>query len=132
MNFYYVEYQTWHGNFYIGSKSGEMITDKELTDTTDNLTWENLADYYFNNGMACDFNIWWGDKKGGRVVSFFDAELFKPQTWDIKEKSGKPLDITIKTHYIKAKVSIDKILNWHDGEAAIQYLVERGLSVTRT
>lgn len=129
MKFYDHYATTYHNGVEITTyKVGTGLADDIPENTTDELTWDNLRDYYYRNGLACAFNVW--TRKKGRLVSFWGGSFFNKDTRDIKEWKS-PLNITIKHRYIEEpNVSIDYVLKWHDADQAIQYLNERGLKIS--
>ena len=130
LNFYTVITRTYHNGEYIGASRGTTCLDYEPENKTIALTWDNLDDYYYNHGMAVKFNIW--KMKKGRRVSFFVDDILplNKNKWDIKEWKTD-LNIEIRIEYRKDNLNINEVLRWHNGEQAIQYLVERGLSVLK-
>ena len=69
--------------------------------------------------------------KRGRRISFFHFELRNRKTWDIKEWKENQLDIILNIKYEEYTPSINEVLKWHNGEKAIQYLIERGLTIAK-
>lgn len=109
-------------------KCGTVLTDDIPENKTDELTWDNLNEYHYHNGLAYSFNVW--NRKKGRLVSFWNGSFFNKDTRDIKEWKS-PLNITVKHKYTeKLGVSIDYVLKWYDADKAIQYLNERGLKIS--
>lgn len=99
-----------------GTRDGELVK-------TIPLTWENVEDYLPCIGAS----VFHFGKK--RCISFFDGNLLpcRPKS-DIWERKGKELNLTLEFHNVVAPFSLDKILNHYDGEKAIQFLLERGIS----
>ena len=128
MKFYNCYVTTYHNGVEITTKYyGTMLTDDTPETKTDKLTWNNLNEYYYQNGLALPFNVW--NCKKGRVVSFFNGSFFNKNKRDIKEWKT-PLNITVTYKYIeRLGVSIDYVLKWHDIDKAIQYLNEHGLKI---
>lgn len=128
MKFYNCYATTYHNGVEIITKNyGTILTDDIPENKTDKLTWENLNEYYYQNGLALPFNVW--NCKKGRMVSFFNSSFFNKNKRDIKEWKT-PLNIIVTYEYIeKPNVSIDYVLKWHDIDKAIQYLNERGLKI---
>jgi len=128
MEFYNHYTTTYHNGVKVASKMcGTMLTEDIPENRTDELTWDNLDKYYYENSLALPFNVWNG--KRGRLVSFFNGSLFNKDKRDIKEWKT-PLNITIKHEYKKKLgVSIDYVLKWYDVDKAIQYLNEHGLKI---
>lgn len=129
MKFYNHYVTTYHNGVEIAHKMcGTVLVDEAPENRTDELTWDNLTEYYRHNGLALPFNVW--HRKKGRLVSFFDGSLFNKDKRDIKEWKT-PLNITVKHEYReKLGVSIEYVLKWFDVDKAIQYLNERGLKIS--
>lgn len=129
MKFYDHYTITYHNGVEVATTAcGTLLTDEAPENRTDELTWDNLDEYYYHNGIALPFNVW--RLKKGRLVSFFDGSFFNKDKRDIKEWKT-PLNITVKHRYVeKLGVSIDYVLKWYDADKAIQYLNERGLKIS--
>lgn len=130
MKFYNHYVTTYRNGVEIMSKMHNTILTNDIPENkTDELTWDNLNDYYREHGLELPFGIW--HFKKGRVILFHDGSLFDKYTRDIIEwKKKKPLNITIKHEYKETNVSIDYVLKWYDADKAIQYLNERGLKIS--
>ena len=128
LEFYRIRSTTYHNGEIINSHNKAVIlTDKEMATETYNFTWENLTELYHEHGLECGFNIW--NFKKGRRVSFFSNAFFKKNHYDVKEWKHPNLNITLVVKYTPFEPSINYVLNWHNAEAACQYLKERNLSV---
>ncbi len=103
---------------------GTGLTDSIPENTVDTLEWDNLSEYYHKHGLSLPFSVYTGKK--GRLVSFFSDITHR----DLKEWR-EPLNLTVKHEYVETTVSIEYVLSWHDGEKAIQYLLERGLQIMK-
>ena len=88
------------------------------------LDWDNISDFYRFNGLGCGFNLW--TTKKGKIISFFNYNIFKKETWDVKEWKSK-LNLLVSWEYTELHPSIDYILKYHDSDMAIKYLKERNL-----
>lgn len=101
-----------------------LVIKDEITDDNDKLhtteiTWDNCE-------TELDYGVWSIiHTKHGRVAYLRDA--YFPFA---RERLGQPIDIIKTVTYSEAIVSIDDIVKYGDGETAIQYLIERGLSVS--
>ena len=128
LKFYTIYYTTYHNGTEITTKSAQTLCDEsQVEEWRKTFTWENLTELYYEiGGLACGFNIW--DFKRGRIVSFYDGSLFGDRA-DVKEWKHKELNIEVKCEWHEWSPSIAKILEWHDGEKAIQYLNERNLRI---
>lgn len=103
--------------------NGTILTEKEPENHVDVITWDNLSEYYKNHGLQLPFSLW--NFKKGRQISFY-----RWTSRDLKEWKDE-LYITAHYEYIETNPSIQYILNWHNGSAAIQYLCERGLNIIK-
>ena len=121
LKFYKCKVETYYNKEFKGSNVCFCLTENEMQSFTESLTWENLSEKYSHNGSQYFFNIW--NRKKGRQVEFFDWGYTSIKEW--KEE----LNIKIQYTYTEFTPSIDFILKWHDGDKAIQYLKERGLSI---
>ena len=119
-------YQAIYKFYYKGklaksSYSGMCLADEIPANETVTLTWDD-ADYFFHRfGLIAPFNIY--HLKKGRKICFFDI----PKA--VKEWKTKETGIEVTKTCIPYEASIKEILSYHDGEAAIKYLIERGLKV---
>jgi hypothetical protein len=119
MKFYRINYITRHNGTYIGDEVATILTNEEMQNKIIHLTWDNLKEFYHNNGLSCSFNIW--NFKKGRLVSFFSHKLPFKDYADIKEWK-KPLNIDIEVKYREYRPSIDEVLKWYDAKKAKEYL----------
>ena len=127
LHYYRVLYTTYNNGVKVGNTSGFVIADEnEIKEKTIPITWENLKEVYYNFGLELPFNIW--DFKRGRVISFFEGCLTDKNRRDIKEWKTPTLNIKLVITYETFPCSLNTILNYWDGEKAIQYLRERNLS----
>lgn len=127
LNFYRLYTTTYYKDKEVRTEyCGMTLTDTPPENFTDVLTWDNIAEKYANNGGTYPFNLW--KLRRGRRVSFFN-DFGEKIIRDIKEWKG-PLDLKVKYEYHLYTPPINKILDFYDGEKAIQYLVERGLAIT--
>lgn len=130
LQFYRIRYTTYHNGELIKSYNrAVMLTDKNMTIETYNFTWENLTELYHEHGLECAFNIW--NFKRGRRVSFFSNAFFKKNHYDIKEWKHPNLNITLVVEYTPFEPSINYVLDWHNAEAAFQYLEERKIKIIK-
>lgn len=90
------------------------------------ITWGNLADFYQKFGRVCGFEVWEASK--GKVIDFY-SNPFNGSPRRRKEWRHPELGLTFETVYRKDTPSIRTILEYGNGEKAIQYLRERGLSI---
>ena len=128
LNFYRIKYECYHNNTLINTHSGIILSDKSPEDDVVLVNWDNLSEVYQRMGGCLPFHCYKCNK--GHKVCFFDGSVFNKAYRDIKEWKS-PLNISIVIKYAEIEsMSIQEILRWHDGEKAIQYLIERGLAIT--
>lgn len=85
-----------------------------------NINWNNVDE-------ICKLDIWLPfsitKRRKGLKLFFYDDIFTNVKQWK------DDLDIEIKTTWKEYKPTIKEIMKFHDGDKAIQYLVERGLNV---
>lgn len=119
--------RTYNNKILVSEKISEIFLCEESEQPVNKsvvLNWDNISDFYRFNGVGCGFNLW--TTKKGKIVSFFNYNIFKRETWDIKEWKSK-LNLLITWEYGELNPSIDYILKYHDSDMAIKYLKERNL-----
>lgn len=125
LNFYQKRMKLYHNDdiFYVG-RYGLVLTSETPKSYKEDITWENL-DEYFRKGRL-PFSTYY-DRKKGKIFSygdkFVDNDYFSIKEWE------EPLNIQIEYDFVPVNPSIKEIMEYPDGEQAIQYLVERGLSI---
>lgn len=125
MKFYRCRYTTYHNGTRIGCIVGTKLTNEEPKEETVQITWDNLSEMYHRFSAWCEFNVW--NLKKGRVISFFTDSLFpKKDERDVKEWKTSDLGIVLEVAYEEFSPPISEVLEWHDGDAAMAYLRERG------
>lgn len=118
---YHVFYQTYHnGEFLYESGYGSLLSPTLQKNTSIDLTWENLEEWYYHHGLGIGGNLW--RSKKGRKFCFFNTNIV------IKEWK-EPLNLTVKTIYHEWRPTIQNILDYHNIDLAIQYLNEHGLGI---
>lgn len=124
MNYYKVQQTTYLNGKRIRSHCGNSLTDIEPQDSVIKITWDNLEEELPKIG-PCGCNLW--HRKRGRMLQFFPDN----SCWDfwVKEWKEPNIIIEIKITYTLTTPSLKTILEHHDGEAAIKYLLERGISI---
>jgi hypothetical protein len=94
-----------------------------------NLTWENLENFYRQNGLICNFNYW--NFKKGKLISLFHGCCLKDKrTWDIKEWKEPILNLKIKIEYKELTPTIQTIIQYPNGDLAMKYLKEQDIKLT--
>lgn len=129
LKFYRAYYTTIVKGYDMYTYCSAVLTENAPINKTIQISWKNLEEIYHDYGPCLAFNIW--NFKRGRCISFFHSELRNRKTWDIKEWKENQLDIILNIKYEEYTPSINEVLKWHDGEKAIQYLIERGLTITK-
>ena len=82
------------------------------------INWDNVLKFCENDILP------FGIRKTRKGLRLYFSDYYRTiKQW--KEN----LNIEIKTTYEECTPSIKKIINYHDGDKAIQYLVERGLNI---
>lgn len=75
-------------------------------------------------------NVSFKETKKGRVIYIYEWDWYTPIV--IKEWKPKNFEsLVIKTTYTPSQMSVKEVLESKEGELAIEYLVERGLTVIR-
>ena len=110
--------RTYYNNF--------IINESEFTEeVSTTITWENVS-IHCAKTLQRPFAIR-SCKKGKKIIfDYCDTGwIIRP----IKQWKTSSIDIVIKEKYVEWKATINDILNYRDNEKAIQYLVERGMSI---
>lgn len=81
---------------------------------------DNILNIYEKIGLYLPYGL----RKTRKRLKFYYHDYFSIKQW--KEE----LNIEIKTTWIEYKPTINELLNFDDGDKAIQYLVERGLNAS--
>lgn len=110
--------------------SGDTLLDDnsvKLVNHIDTITWDNINILW--EKYHCDCNV--KQTKKGRVLVIFD-DLFRLNVWKKFREWKDKINIPIIEENKKITVSLNKVLDWHNAEEAIQYLKEHGLSINGT
>ena len=83
--------------------------------------WDNILNIYEKIGLYLPYGL----RKTRKGLNFYYHDYFSIKQW--KEE----LNIEIKTTWIEYKPTINELLNFDDGDKAIQYLVERGINASQ-
>ena len=87
-----------------------------------NINWDNAEE------EICKLDVWlpFGitKRRKGLKLFFWDDLFTNVKQWK------EDLDIEIKTSWREYKPKIKEIIDFHDSDKAIQYLVERGLNAS--
>lgn len=131
LKFYHVKCTTYVNGIERGTNYGcEILTEEEnAKDYSVFATWENITEFYYNHALSSCFQLY--NFKRGKYLSFEDFNLFKRQTWDIAQWRHPEMKIELKFHYVEVHPSINEILRYHNGEKAMQYLLERGIGIVK-
>lgn len=117
--------------FGIATNEGYTMTDNEPKVKNDIINWDNVID---NKNKIKDFYTSVRIEKYSNyktlILIDYSKSIFAPAVLKIKEKNS-PLEIKIETSYRLSKVtSLETIIKWPNIDQAIQYLKERGLSIS--
>ena len=123
-----IKFYNKNGDLIDYDNNGMILTEKEPENHVDIITWDNLTEYYTNHSLQLPFSLW--NFKKGRRISFYGWATCNKRLHDLKEWKDE-LYITAHYEYVETHPSIQYILNWHNGAAAIQYLCERGLNIIK-
>lgn len=127
LEFYLCTAEFYYNNKLIVTRlNGELLTNEKLQDEEYDITWDNIIDTLHKLQIMGGYNIW-RKKKGIK----FELWTHNYTYYCIKQWKEPELNIKIKITYTKINKSISSVLKWSDGEKALQYLVERGLTVIR-
>lgn len=127
MKYYTVYYEVWNKGHLVNKDYSFILADKEPTNKEVRLTWDNVLEIYQMYALVLGFNIW--NAKKGLVVSFFTDKFF-PEPYEKSIKQWKEsLDITFKIKYKEETPTLERIIKYHDGDKAIQYLKDRGITL---
>ena len=131
LKFYHVKCTTYVNGIERGTNYGHktLMEEEEAKDCSIVATWENITEFYYNHALSSCFQLY--NFKRGKYLSFEDFNLFKRQTWDIAQWRHPEMKIELKFHYVEVHPSINEILRYHNGEKAMQYLLERGIGIVK-
>lgn len=121
LDFYYVYAVTTRNGEKIDERFvGQQIAAEGINEEVIKVTWDNLQEVYYKYAELC-FNYY--TFKKGRVISFFGCNLFKKNTWDIREWKYNDPNIVIRYFYRPVtNYSINDILNYPNKELAKRFL----------
>ena len=107
--------------FHINLYAHKLCENHPNTDVI-KINWENIEKeiYKFDPWFIFPFGI--TKRRKGLQLFFWDDMFTNIKQWK------DDLDIEIKTTWQEYKPTINELLNFRDGDKAIQYLVERGLN----
>lgn len=137
LKFYHVKCTTFHNDTEIGVETCRACIEESEKPEIQNISvdWDNLDEIEHKYLLESRFVVY--NRKKGRVVSFSHRDWpggfrknFKDFK-DVREWTGCDLNITLQIEYIEYNPSINEVLKYWDGERAIKYLVERGLSIVK-
>lgn len=130
LKFYKCYVTTYCDGKKVGTKDCGTCVEEEgkVQNQTEKLTWENITEKYQKEGICYNFTIL--NLKKGRKILFLN-DIYEKYFRSIKEWKQKELNIEIEYEYRENKyVSINDVLKLHNVEKAIQYLNERGLTIS--
>lgn len=107
--------------FHINLYAHKICENHPNTDVI-KINWENIEKeiYKFDPWFIFPFGI--TKRRKGLQLFFWDDMFTNIKQWK------DDLNIEIKTTWTEYKPTINELLNFYDGDKAIQYLVERGLN----
>lgn len=112
----------YNGEFLCDRHANLQLAEEIPENSQEHGSWDLLEWAHHNNlteNVAVETN-----RKGLRRFGYYDSLL--PLA---TEKKNPEIDIVILNEYEEVYPSIQDILNYRNGEKAIQYLKERGLTV---
>lgn len=104
------------------------LMDAQPADQEIHYSWNNIAEYdqlYAHRHIMYNFFVYTEQTKKGWKCDPQTDKFFKKI---YKQWKHDPLDIEITITYEPAKLNLNQILNWHNSDQAIQYLLERGMN----
>lgn len=123
LHFYHTQYTTYCGSDKLYT-SRRCLTCAETPPKEESvlLTWDNIEEQYKKLGLVVPFTLL--KTKRGKKLVFFHGEHRTIKEWKTMEPC---IYIAVETKEVN--LPIEEVLEYHDGQKAIQYLVERGLSI---
>ena len=112
----------YNGEYLCDRRTNLQLADKIPEKSEQHGSWD-LLEWAHHNNLTRDIAVE-TNRKGSRRFGHYDD--FIPIA---TEKKNPEIDIVIVNEYDEAHPSIQQILEYHDGEKAIKYLTERGLTV---
>lgn len=127
VNAYTVRYILYINDEKINTYCREILTnEKPQNEETINVNWNNLEDFRRQHGVYFAFSV--RNKKKGRIIYpiqfFCDFPI-------IKEWKNKELNMKCVIQWELSSLPIKNIMEYSNGELAIQYLVERGFNIIK-
>lgn len=124
LNFYQKCAKFYHnGNVFHAELCNLILTSEIPNSYKEDVTWENLSECIRQGKLPYSHYY---DRRKGKIFSHgdvLDSWYFSVAEWK------EPLNIQIEYDFLPINPPIEKIMKYPDGEKAIQYLVERGLSI---
>ena len=105
--------------FHINLYAAKICENHPNTDVI-KINWNNVEQEIYKIGLHLPFGI--TKRRKGLQLFFWDDMFTNIKQWKVD------LNIEIKTTWTEYKPTINELLNFRDGDKAIQYLVERGLN----
>lgn len=127
VKFYEQTISTYLNNEVVESYNFIILEEEPQTEEI-KVTWENLEDIVYRFGCWLPFTFW--NFRKGKVISFFNHLIllhYGRKLKDIKEWKQKETNIYIKISYTDYTPSLGEVIQYHDGDKAIQYLKEKEL-----
>lgn len=122
-NFYKIKASLFcHGKEVTRRYVGQCIKDEsEVRNIERHYNWENIHELC-NTGLMYAYTE---SRRKGRVLQVNGEVIFH-------EWKDTDMELTLKVEHIKDNPSLYDIVHFHDGEKAIQWMVERGLHITES
>ena len=123
-------YRVYHEYYLDGKKLTKAfygyLIDKNRREEKIVVNWDNFEEFCAKYWCSLPFH--WNTYTKGIKINFFNIEE------TIKQWKTPNLNMIVKVIYEKSNdsISINKILEYPNGEKAIQYLAERGVSIAKT
>lgn len=109
------------------------MREESPADKAVDVSWDNVDDVLEKYGAFLPFSIHngWMKRTGHRRIEFDSVwfALRKDKPTPIKERKTSNPNIRVEVEWVETNPPIEDILKWPDADKAIQYLVERGLSL---
>lgn len=99
-----------------------ILTEDYPQIKTISLNWDNIREFTRKMGLNTG-SVLWNCKKGLKL--WFSESEGREWTHCVKQWKTE-LDLKVTYTYEEVHPSIDTILNYREGDKAIQYLIERG------
>lgn len=126
MNMYNVYYRTYYNDKRIYQRSSRLMYDKEPSDVAFEATnFEQLWEFVKSHGVYVPFTLWDFGGRRGRMI-----ECFQFGVPTIRERKPKEFRVRLSISYaVVEHVRLSEVMDYYDGEAAIRWLLDRGMQI---